>query len=62
MNSLRTLVRSFLRSDEATTVTEYTVVLGLIILVAITAISGIGPAVSGTFTAVDTGVLTGAPL
>lgn len=45
-----------LTSEDATSATEYAVMLGLIVLVAVGAISGIGTGVSTTFTSLDSSV------
>ena len=42
-----------LTSEDATSATEYAVMLGLIVLVTVGAISGIGTAVSTSFTSLD---------
>ena len=62
MNTARKLLRSFVASHDATTVTEYAVMLALIVLVAVGAISGIGATVSNTFATLETGVRGAAPL
>lgn len=46
----------FTRSEEGATVTEYSVMLGLVVLVAVAAISGIGTTVGTTFASLDQGV------
>lgn len=50
-----------LTSEEGTSATEYAVMLGLIVLVAVGAISGIGTGVSDTFTSLDTSVDSALP-
>lgn len=45
-----------LQSERSVTVTEYAVMIALIVLVAITAISGIGVAVRDTFITLDNDV------
>ena len=45
--------RTFLKSEDGPTATEYAVMLALIIVVAIAAISGLGTKVSQMFSAVD---------
>ena len=52
-------LRVFLVSEEGPTVTEYAVMLALIVVVCIAAISGIGNTVSNVFTNVDAGLPTG---
>ncbi len=49
--------KTFLKSEDGPTATEYAVMLALIIVVAIAAISSLGTKVSGMFSAVD-GTLT----
>lgn len=49
--------KSFLKSEDGPTATEYAVMLALIIVVAIAAISSLGTKVSQMFSAVD-GTLT----
>ena len=53
--------KSFLKSEEGPTATEYAVMLALIIIVALGAISGLGTTVDNIFTDVDTqlGTATG---
>ena len=46
-------VKSFVRSEDGPTATEYAVMLALIIIVALGAISGLGTTVEGIFTSVD---------
>ena len=45
--------KTFLKSEDGPTATEYAVMLALIIVVAIAAISSLGTKVSGMFSAVD---------
>ena len=52
-------VKAFLCSEDGPTVTEYAVMLALIIIVALGAISGIGTTVDTIFTNVDAGLPTG---
>ena len=52
-------VKSFLKSEDGPTATEYAVMLALIIVVFITAVTAIGNSASAQFTAVD-GALSGA--
>ena len=47
-------VKSFLRSEDGPTATEYAVMLALIIVVCITAITSVGNRVKAAFTSVDT--------
>jgi Flp pilus assembly pilin Flp len=49
-------VLNFLRSEEAVSVTEYAIMLGLIVLGAVGAISGIGSAVANAYAVLDSGV------
>ncbi|MBX3396326.1 MAG: Flp family type IVb pilin [Phycisphaerae bacterium] len=49
MRSFLRCVREFWDSDEGATATEYAVMLGLIILVCITAVDALGEKVSGSF-------------
>lgn len=51
--------KAFLHSEDGPTVTEYAVMLALIVIVCIAAISGIGNTVSNVFTNVDAGLPTG---
>ena len=52
-NALKLLV-----SEEGPTTTEYAVMLALIVLVSVSAISGIGVKVSDVFASVDSGVVS----
>lgn len=52
-------VKSFLKSEDGPTATEYAVMLALIIIVALGAITGLGTTVSGIFTNVDGALPTG---
>ena len=52
--------KSFLKSEDGPTATEYAVMLALIIIVALGAITGLGTTVKGIFTSVDTALPTGA--
>lgn len=47
-------VKSFLKSEDGPTATEYAVMLALIIVVCITVITSLGTKVKTTFTTVDT--------
>lgn len=53
-----TTVKRFLVSEDGPTVTEYAVMLALIIVICLGAISGIGGTVSTVFTNVDAGLPT----
>lgn len=46
-------VKSFLKSEDGPTATEYAVMLALIIVVCITAVTAIGNSASAKFSAVD---------
>ena len=48
--------KSFLKSEDGPTATEYAVMLALIIVVALTAIQTLGTSVTGIFTDVNTGI------
>ena len=52
-------VKSFLRSEDGPTATEYAVMLALIIIVALGAITGLGTTVDTIFTNVDGSLPTG---
>ncbi|MEK7710263.1 MAG: Flp family type IVb pilin [Planctomycetota bacterium] len=52
-------VKSFLKSEDGPTATEYAVMLALIIIVALGAITGLGTTVGTIFTNVDTSLPTG---
>ena len=51
--------KTFLKSEDGPTATEYAVMLALIIIVSLGAITGIGTTVSGVFTTVDAALPTG---
>jgi pilus assembly protein Flp/PilA len=53
MKDITKKIQSFLVSEDGPTAVEYAVMLGLIIVVAITAITSIGTALNGTFTNVE---------
>ncbi len=53
MNAILNRAKSFLKSEDGPTATEYAVMLALIIVVALTAITGLGTTVSGIFSGVD---------
>jgi pilus assembly protein Flp/PilA len=59
MSNFLTRAKSFLRSEDGPTATEYAVMLALIIIVALGAITGLGTTVSGIFTSVDSQLPTG---
>jgi pilus assembly protein Flp/PilA len=59
MQALLHRVRSFLKSEDGPTATEYAVMLALIIVVALGAISALGTKVSTTFSNVTTALPTG---
>lgn len=59
MKALVTRVKSFLRSEDGPTATEYAVMLALIIVVALAAITLLGTKVSTIFTNVETSLPTG---
>jgi pilus assembly protein Flp/PilA len=53
---MRDLVTRFIRSEDGPTATEYAVMLALIIIVALTAITGLGTTVQDIFTNVESGI------
>ncbi|MCH7808012.1 MAG: Flp family type IVb pilin [Planctomycetes bacterium] len=53
MNTFMTRAKSFLKSEDGPTATEYAVMLALIIIVALTAITNLGTKVKDIFTGVD---------
>ncbi len=59
MNAFLTRAKSFLKSEDGPTATEYAVMLALIIIVALGAITGLGTTVDTIFTNVDTSLPTG---
>ena len=59
MNQVINRFKSFVKSEDGPTATEYAVMLALIIIVALGAITGLGTTVSGIFTSVDTALPTG---
>ncbi len=59
MNQFLSRAKSFLKSEDGPTATEYAVMLALIIIVALGAITGLGTTVSGIFTSVDGALPTG---
>lgn len=59
MNNLMSRAKSFLRSEDGPTATEYAVMLALIIVISLGAISGIGTTVDSVFTNIDTALPTG---
>jgi pilus assembly protein Flp/PilA len=54
VNAILNRAKSFLKSEDGPTATEYAVMLALIIVVALAAIQGLGTTVSGIFSDVDT--------
>ena len=48
--------KTFLKSEDGPTATEYAVMLAMVVLVAIGAISGLGTTVTGIFTDVNDGI------
>ncbi len=52
-------LRSFLRSEDGPTATEYGVMLALIILVAVGAINALGTKVSTTFASINSAIPSG---
>lgn len=60
MKSFLNRVKSFLRSEEGPTATEYAVMLALIIVVALSAITGIGQTVETIFTNINNTLPSGA--
>lgn len=61
MQKIQRRIRSFVREEQAVAVTEYAIMLALIVLAAVGAIGGVGSGVSGTFAELDTGVNAAAP-
>lgn len=59
MTTIVNQVKSFLRSEEGPTATEYAVMLALIIIVSLGAITGLGTTVDAVFTNVDSSLPTG---
>ena len=59
MKTLVKKMRSFLRSEDGPTVTEYAVMLALIIVVCVAAITLIGNKVKSVFTNIESGLPTG---
>jgi pilus assembly protein Flp/PilA len=56
MQTFLNRAKTFLKSEDGPTATEYAVMLALIVLVAIGAISGLGTTVDGIFVDVDSGI------
>ncbi len=54
MNALLNRAKSFLRSEDGPTATEYAVMLALIIIVSLAIITSLGETVQGIFTTADT--------
>lgn len=59
MSNFLTRAKSFLRSEDGPTATEYAVMLALIIIVALGAITSLGTTVSTIFSDVDGALPTG---
>jgi len=59
MSNFLTRAKSFLRSEDGPTATEYAVMLALIIIVALGAITGLGGTVNTIFSNVDDSLPTG---
>ena len=53
MNQICKAARTFCVSEDGPTTTEYAIMLALVVLVAVTAISGIGMKVDPVFTTID---------
>lgn len=53
---VKKIVKRFVGSESGTTATEYALMLTLIVLVAASAISGLGQNMSSTFATLDNGV------
>ncbi|HOW73117.1 MAG TPA: Flp family type IVb pilin [Phycisphaerae bacterium] len=60
MQALVTRVKSFVRSEDGPTATEYAVMLALIIIVALAGITLLGTKVNAIFTNVEGALSTGA--
>ncbi len=60
MTEICDLVKALCVSEDGPTTTEYAIMLALIVLVALTAISGIGMKVDRIFTTIDSGLSGGA--
>ena len=60
MQNFLNRAKTFLKSEDGPTATEYAVMLALIIIVALGAITGLGSTVSGIFTSVDGALPAGA--
>lgn len=56
-----TKAKQFLASEDGPTATEYAVMLALIIIIALSAISGLGTTVSTVFSNVDSNLPDGQP-
>ena len=59
METVYSIARRFLNSEDGPTATEYAVMLALIIMVALGAISGIGVKLDSIFTNLDSSLPTG---
>ena len=60
MQNFMNRAKTFLKSEDGPTATEYAVMLALIIIVALGAITGLGTTVSTTFANVDAQLPSGA--
>ncbi len=60
MTKIRGMAQAFCVSEDGPTTTEYAIMLALIVLVALTAISGIGMKVDSVFTTIGSGLSGGA--
>ncbi len=60
MQNFLNRAKTFLKSEDGPTATEYAVMLALIIIVALGAITGLGTTVDTIFTNVDSALPTGA--
>ena len=56
MQNFLNRAKTFLKSEDGPTATEYAVMLALVVLVAIGAISGLGTTVTNIFTDVNSGI------
>jgi len=54
MNAILNRAKSFLRSEDGPTATEYAVMLALIIIVCLAVITSLGTTVQGVFSTADT--------
>lgn len=60
MKSFVNRVKTFLKSEDGPTATEYAVMLALIIIIALGAITALGTKVSSTFANIESNLPTGA--